>query len=141
MNLRPPGYEPGELPDCSTPRRGPDCSSLVTLVSMWEWAIWAALILVAGAGTAALALLVQRSLKAWRALRDTGGAILSGLDDFTAKAEAVADRIAAADNGSAEVQESLGRLRVSLARLAVLRAAIDDVDHMFGRVAAEVPHK
>ena len=21
MNLRPPGYEPGELPDCSTPRR------------------------------------------------------------------------------------------------------------------------
>jgi hypothetical protein len=21
LNLRPPGYEPGELPDCSTPRR------------------------------------------------------------------------------------------------------------------------
>ena len=26
MNLRPPGYEPGELPGCSTPRRGVHCS-------------------------------------------------------------------------------------------------------------------
>jgi len=39
------------------------------------------------------------------------------------------------------VQESLGRLQISLARLAVLREAIDAVDHLFGRVAAEVPHK
>ena len=27
MNLRPPGYEPGELPDCSTPRRIQDVSA------------------------------------------------------------------------------------------------------------------
>ena len=27
LNLRPPGYEPGELPDCSTPRRGPEYSA------------------------------------------------------------------------------------------------------------------
>ena len=27
MNLRPPGYEPGELPDCSTPRRGRNYSA------------------------------------------------------------------------------------------------------------------
>ena len=25
LNLRPPGYEPGELPDCSTPRRNRIC--------------------------------------------------------------------------------------------------------------------
>ncbi len=25
MNLRPPGYEPDELPDCSTPRRHKKC--------------------------------------------------------------------------------------------------------------------
>ena len=141
MNLRPPGYEPGELPDCSTPRRGPDCSSLVTLVSMWDWAIWAALILVAVAGIAALVVFVRRSLKAWRAFKDVGGEILHRLDDFTARAEEVADKIAAADTGTAEVQESLGRLRVSLARLAVLRAAIDDVDRMVGGVAAAVPRK
>ena len=29
MNLRPPGYEPGELPDCSTPRRGLQCSASI----------------------------------------------------------------------------------------------------------------
>ena len=141
MNLRPPGYEPGELPDCSTPRRGPDCSTLVTLVSMWDWAIWTALIIVVAAGISALTLLVQRSLTAWRAFKDVGGEILRRLDEFTAKAEEVADKIAAADGAAVEAQESLARLRVSLARLAVLRDAIDEVDHMFGRVAAELPRK
>ena len=141
MNLRPPGYEPGELPDCSTPRRGPDCSTLVTLVCMWDWAIWAALILVAVAEITSLTLLVRHSLNAWRAVRDVGGEIVNGLDVFTAKAEEVADKIAAADDGAVEVQESLGRLRVSLARLAVLREAIDEADHVFGGVAAAVPRK
>jgi hypothetical protein len=108
---------------------------------MWDWAIWAALILVTVAGVAALTLLVRRSLEAWRAFKDTGATLLRRLDDFTAKAEEVADKVAAADDGTIEVQESLGRLRISLARLAVLREAIGDVDHMFGRVAAEVPRK
>jgi hypothetical protein len=108
---------------------------------MWDWAIWAALILVAVAGIASLTLLVQQSLKAWRALRDVGGEIVHGLDGFTAKAEEVADKIAAADDGTVEVQESLGRLRVSLARLAVLREAIDEADRLFGGVAAAIPHK
>jgi len=51
---------------------------------MWDWAIWAALILVVVTGMAALALLAQRSLEAWRAFRDTGGEILRRLDEFTA---------------------------------------------------------
>jgi hypothetical protein len=29
LNLRPPGYEPGELPDCSTPRREVNYSSRI----------------------------------------------------------------------------------------------------------------
>ena len=140
MNLRPPGYEPGELPDCSTPRRGPDCSTLVTLVSMWDWAIWAALVLGTLAGIAALALLVVRSLEAWRSFQQTWGAVVGGLDEFAAQAEAVADKLAAAD-GTAELQKSVGRLRVSLARLDVLRAALDEVDGTVGRVTAYLPHK
>ena len=140
MNLRPPGYEPGELPDCSTPRRGPDCSTLVTLASMWDWAIWAALILGTAAGIAALVLLVVRSLEAWRALREARRSIVGGLDEFAAQAEAAADKLAAADD-TIELRESLGRLRLSLARLAVLRAAIDEVDDVFGRVVAVVPRK
>ena len=140
MNLRPPGYEPGELPDCSTPRRGRNCSTLVTLVSMWDWAVWAALVLATMAGVAALALLVSRSLKAFRTARKTHRSVVASLDEFAAKANAAADRLAAVDD-TAELQESLARLRVSLARLDVLRAAIDDLDETVGRAVAIVPQK
>jgi len=107
---------------------------------MWNWAIWAALIVVVPAGMAALALLVARSLKAWRALGETRRGVVGGLDELAARAEAVADKLAAAAD-TAELQESLGRLRVSLARLAVLRAAIAEADETFGRVTAVVPRK
>jgi len=108
---------------------------------MWDWAIWAALIIVVVTGIAAFTRLLQQSLKAWRAFKDVGRDVIHRLDDFTARAEQVAERVAAADDGTVEMQESLGRLRVSLARLAVLRDAIDEVDHLFGRVAAELPRK
>ena len=140
MNLRPPGYEPGELPDCSTPRRGPDCSTLVTLVPVWDWAIWGSLIAVFLAGIAALALVVVRSRSAWRDVRYTGRDTVRRLDDLTVKAEATADRLETAGD-TAELQESVGRLRVSLAKLAVLRDALDEVQDGVGRVTAVVPRK
>ena len=32
MNLRPPGYEPGELPDCSTPQcLGAPCARVINI--------------------------------------------------------------------------------------------------------------
>jgi predicted nuclease with TOPRIM domain len=141
LNLRPPGYEPGELPDCSTPRRGPDCSTLVTLVSMWDRAIWAALIVGALAGTGAFALLAVRSLRAWRAFKETSRRVVGRLDEFAAQAQAVADKLATTAVDTAELQQSLERLRVSLARLAVLRAAIDEADALVGRVITVVPRK
>jgi hypothetical protein len=107
---------------------------------MWDWAIWAALVLGTLTGIAALGLLALRALDAWRAFRDTRGAVLGGLDDFTAKAEAVADKLAVGAD-TVELQESLGRLRLSLARLAVLRAALDEVDETVGQVLAVVPRK
>jgi hypothetical protein len=107
---------------------------------VWDWAIWAAFVLGTAAGIAALVLFVLRSLEAWRAFRETRRAILGGLDEFAAQAEAVAEKLASADD-TAELHESLGRLRLSLARLAVLRAAIDEADETFGRVLAVVPHK
>jgi hypothetical protein len=107
---------------------------------MWDWAIWAALVLGTVAGIAALALLVVRSLEAWRAFRQTRGAVVGGLDKFAAQAEAVADKLTAAGD-TAELQKSVGPLRVSLARLDVLRAALDEVDGTVGPVAAYLPHK
>ena len=107
---------------------------------MWDWAVWAALIVVGLAGIAALALLAVRTLEAWRAVKKTHAAVVGGLDGFAARAEAVADTLAVGAD-TAELQESLGRLRLSLARLAVLRAAIDEADDTFGRTITIVPYK
>jgi predicted nuclease with TOPRIM domain len=107
---------------------------------MWNWAIWGALILAMPAGIGALALLAVRSLQAWRDVKKSRRDIVRRLGDLQAKGEATAHKVAAAGD-SAEVQESLDRLQVSLARLAVLRAALDDAQVTFGRVTALVPRK
>jgi len=107
---------------------------------MWDWAIWAAFVLGTVAGIAALTLLVVRSVETWRAFKQTRGAVVGGLDAFAAQAEAVADKLAAAGD-AAELEESVGRLRVSLAQLDALRAALDEVDGTVGRFTAYVPHK
>ena len=90
---------------------------------MWDWAIWGSLIVVFIAGIAALALVVVRSREAWRDVRYTGRDTVRRLDEITAKAEATADRLETAGD-TAELEESLGRLRVSLAQLAVLTDSI-----------------
>ena len=106
---------------------------------MWDWAIWGALILAVPAATAALALAFVRAREVWRELDDTRRDVVRRLDDLAAKAEATADRATAAGH-SAELQESLGQLRLSLARLAVLRSALEEAQVPFARVASVVPH-
>ena len=133
MNPRPPGYEPGELPDCSTPRRCHDCSTLVTVVPMWDWAIWGALILGFLAGTTALAALAVRARAAWHDVKNAHRTAVRSLDELVAKGEKAAEKVAAASD-TAELQESLARLRVSLARLAVLRNALDEAKVSFERI-------
>jgi hypothetical protein len=107
---------------------------------MWDWAIWGALIVAVPAGIVALALVFVRAREALRLVRDTRHEVVRGLDDFATQARATADKIAGTGN-SAELQESLGRLRVSLARLAVLRAALGEAQVTFGRVTALVPRR
>ena len=145
MNLRPPGYEPGELPDCSTPRRGPDCSTPhfreSTIVPMWDWLIWGALSFAFAAGVAALVLLVRRSRAAFREFDRTQETVGREVEELTARAELTAARAEAAAGDTSELQASLERLRVSLAQLAVLTEALDEAHDMVGRVAAFVPRK
>jgi len=107
---------------------------------MWDWAVWGSLIAVFVAGIAALVLVVVRARGAWRDVRQTGLETVRRLDDITAKAEATADRLETAGD-TTELQESLGRLRVSIARLAVLTDALDEVQVGVARVAAVVPRK
>ena len=105
---------------------------------MWDWAIWGALVLAGTAGTAALALLFVRTREARRRLRTTRLDILHGLDDVEAKASLTAAKLTAAGD-TAELQRSLGRLRGSIARLAVLRTALDDAQLIFGRFTTSLP--
>jgi hypothetical protein len=105
---------------------------------VWDWAIWSALILAAVAGAAAAVLVAMRTREAWRAVRDVHAAVVGGLDRLAASGEATADKLARAGD-TAELQQSLARLRVSLARLAVLRAAIGEADDTFGSITAVLP--
>src|ERR1700740_62244 len=103
---------------------------------MWDWAIWGALIVAALAATAALAVLTRRALRAWHDVKAARRDVVRRLDDLSAKVEETAERVAPAGD-TAELQESVGRLRVSLAQLAVLRAALDEAhDDTVGRVTA-----
>ena len=108
---------------------------------MWNWAIWSALIFAFLAGIAALALLVRRTRAAYRDFDRTHETLVRELDDVTARGEATAARAEATAGDTSELQESLERLRASLAQLAVLTAALEDVNQMAGRVAAVLPRK
>jgi len=107
---------------------------------MWDWAIWAALIVGAAAGIAATVELVRRTLATWRHADETRREAVRRLDEFAAKAEVTAHRIAVAGD-TVELQESLGRLYVSLARLAVLRAALAEARLTFRPVTTVVPRR
>jgi hypothetical protein len=104
---------------------------------MWDWAIWGALIAAVPAGIAALALLAVRAREAWRGLKDARRDLVRRLDELAAKAETTAEKVAAAGD-IPELEASLGRLRVSLARLAVLRSALDEAQVSVARIPAVV---
>ena len=107
---------------------------------MWDWAIYGALAVasVAVVGTAAyLGVRVLQGLRRLKRFRRHLAKELLRLADLgdatTQKLEHAAD--------TRRLEESLAELRVSLARLAVLRSAIDEVRDTVGRVAWVVPRK
>ncbi len=107
---------------------------------MWDWAIWVAVIGGGIAVVAALALLGTRVLEAWRAFKGARRELVRQLGELEAKGGETAEKAAAA-GGTVELQESVARLRVSLARLAVLREALGEAEDLVGRVTAVMPRK
>jgi hypothetical protein len=108
---------------------------------MWDWAVWGALIFAFLAGIAALVLLVRRSREAFREFDRTHETVGREVGEVATRAEATAARAETLAGDTSELQESLERLRLSLAQLAVLTRALDEVDDMVSRLAAVVPHK
>jgi HAMP domain-containing protein len=107
---------------------------------MWDWAVWGALALGGLATLGALALLAVRVLQAWRDVKRVRRHLLAAIDSVAAAGEAVADKAAAAGE-TEELEASVGRLRRSLAQLALLREAIDEVRGPVSLVTAFAPRK
>jgi hypothetical protein len=105
-----------------------------------NWAVYGALIagfLAVSGGTAFLVVRIlrgRRTLKRFRRQMAKELARLADLGEETVeKVETVTD--------NAELDESHGRLRVTLARFAVLRAALDETTGAVTRVTAVYPRK
>ncbi len=102
------------------------------------WASLAVAILLSAYG----AVVVFRHGRAlWRDLTRTAQALGAALDDVSRKAELAAAKADSLEAVGARVEPETAKLRTSLARLAVLRAAVGDVQHAVGRVTAVYPRK
>ena len=139
MNPRPPGYEPGELPDCSTPRRG-SIVALSTTIAAMNWAVYGTLIAGFLAVSGAIAFVVVRILQGRRTLKRFRRQMAKELARLAALGEQTVEKVETVTD-NAQLDESLGRLRVTLARFAVLRAALDETTGAVTRVTAVYPRK
>jgi uncharacterized membrane protein YcjF (UPF0283 family) len=92
---------------------------------MWDWLVYAALIVGALAILGGLALLAVRVLQTWRSFRRLRRHVFRDLDRVAEKVEATLDKMEAAAD-TAELDASVARLRTSLAQLALLREAVDE---------------
>ena len=134
MNLRPPGYEPGELPDCSTPRRERQYTTV-------DAVFWAALGFLLVATVAGAAYVGVRAWHTWQACVSLAVAGAAGLELLIARSEqaaAKAERVAA---GAEELEAALARLERSTARGRVLMGALDESLDVVRAVLSYVPKK
>jgi predicted nuclease with TOPRIM domain len=103
-----------------------------------DWAIYGALLVGALATGGAAALLVVRGLRAWRDLKRFRRQLGRELERLADLGEATTQKLEKATS-TAELEESLSRLRVTLARFAVLRASLDESLDAFRRLTAVYP--
>jgi len=105
-----------------------------------DWAIYGALIAGFLAASGAIAYLFVRILQGRRMLKRFRRHLAKELQRLADLGEQTAEKVETAGD-TAELNESLGRLRVTLARFAVLRAALDEATDAVTRVTAVYPRK
>jgi hypothetical protein len=103
--------------------------------------VWIALLVLLFALTAGSVHVFLRTRRFWRTLKNLGPALDGDMRDLTGSLERLASSAEAMRGGTPQLDLSLERLRRSLARLAVLRAAVQDARDSFGRLAAVYPRK
>jgi hypothetical protein len=103
--------------------------------------VWASLALAILLATIGVVVVFRRGLAFWRDLKRVVGALATTLDELNRKTERTATRAETLATIGPRAEPSTARLRTSLARLAVLRAAVRDVQDAAGRVTAVYPRK
>jgi hypothetical protein len=100
---------------------------------MWDWVVYGALIASALAVLGAFVHVGAQALLAWRTLKRARRHAARELSRLTDLLEAAAEKTARAGQ-TEELEASLARLRRSLARVDVLREAIDEVTALVPRL-------
>ncbi len=103
---------------------------------MWDWAIWIALAVAICSGIAAIVSVLTRARELVRHGTRVYSRAAAGLSAIEAKAELAATKAETVGEKSIELEKSVARLRRSIAQVAVLRAALDEVDTRFGWLRA-----
>jgi hypothetical protein len=98
---------------------------------VWDWAVWIALAVAICSGIAAAVVVLRRV----RALVRHGARVYTraaaGLSAIEVKAELAATKAERVGDKTLELEKSVARLRRSIAQVAVLRVALDD---LYGQV-------
>jgi hypothetical protein len=105
-----------------------------------DWAVYGALIAGSAAILGAAAYLTVRVLQGWRQLKRTRRHLaksLAALADSADHTGEIVERI----TDQRALEGSVARLRVTLRRFDVLRAAVGEVTDSLGRVTAVYPRK
>jgi len=103
--------------------------------------LWIALAIAVVAPTWGLVRAVRAGLRAWRDFRELSRSAAAALAELTRRLEHFAERTGAAPAHARELEQHGARLRLSLARLAVLRAAVDEATDVPRRLTALYPRK
>ena len=105
-----------------------------------DWAIYGALIFGGISVVAAAVFVVVRALQGWRTLKRFRRHLRRSLQELADKAEHTGEIVERVSD-QRELQDSLADLRVGLAKVAVLRTAVDEVSESLTRVTAVYPRK
>jgi hypothetical protein len=103
--------------------------------------VWIALLAVLVSLTAGATYVFLRLLGLWRTLKRFNSALEPVAEELNGPLERLAANSEAFGSDAPRLEASLERLRRSLARAAVLGAALDDARDAFGRLAAVYPRK
>jgi hypothetical protein len=103
--------------------------------------VWVALFVLLFALTVGSVHVFLRLRRFWRTFRSFGSALDGTLRELTASLDRLGHNTESFGSSTPRLEASLAKLRGSLARAAVLRGAVQDVQDSLGRLTAVYPRK